>query len=632
MGTRDVSSTTRYAFNLLDNKNWKTFSFKAKNKFQDEGRWKYIDEPPVPKTITTQSPALSPGTGMIDIEIVNPDYAAWAEGNAKMMCRIVEMVAPDAADLIWLQMGRVCSWGSCAASRRPRRSLKFIYAVCAVHHIKYESPGILENSIHYYGNGRKYIYPCFPAYHLLLPMHAVPRACWAAPTRRPFPEQNARAWGRRWGAWGAGPLASGACRGRRRGWGAAGGRVGACAPGVLTGTRSGRDDWGALGALARSGRGRAGALASGARRAHGSTVRSGRAVPGPPDADALGEHPRGGRAGGKRSPTSHTAAPTSGGMCAAPHRRAPSPLAVLYRAPCPSAKIGVAGHAVGGEAANSGPTPHTPSPVSGRPCTAFPSSRALAARCSAPRTPPVGKNRGCGARSRRGGGKRRAHPPHTVPGVGTAVRRVPAVPRPRRSLFRAARPACWVAGRAAGGEAANGGPTPHTPWDGRAPRSCRPAPSPLAVPWLAPHPSAKIGVAGRAAGGEAANGGPTPHIPWDGRAPRSCRPAPSPLAVPQLAPHPSATNGVAGRAAGGEAENGGPTSHISSPVLGRPCAVFLPSRALAARCSAPRTPPVGWRAGRRLTAGPPPTHLPPTLPGLGTAVPVPPHPPLRKFS
>ncbi|KAJ7778676.1 hypothetical protein DFH07DRAFT_1033377 [Mycena maculata] len=95
MGTRDASSSTCYAFNLLDKSNWKTFSFKAKNKFEDEGHWQYISDPPVPEKIITQSPAASPATGTIDVVTNNPAYAAGVEGNAKTMHRIVEMVSDN---------------------------------------------------------------------------------------------------------------------------------------------------------------------------------------------------------------------------------------------------------------------------------------------------------------------------------------------------------------------------------------------------------------------------------------------------------------------------------------------------------------------------------------------------------
>ncbi|KAJ7754912.1 hypothetical protein B0H14DRAFT_3512430 [Mycena olivaceomarginata] len=94
MGTPDVS-TPCYLFNQLADKNWKTFSFKAKNKFEDEDHWKYVAEPIVPPTLIVQRPAVSPATGMVDTEIVNPEYAEWKKGNDKTMRRIVEMVSDD---------------------------------------------------------------------------------------------------------------------------------------------------------------------------------------------------------------------------------------------------------------------------------------------------------------------------------------------------------------------------------------------------------------------------------------------------------------------------------------------------------------------------------------------------------
>jgi hypothetical protein len=74
MGT-DVSSATRYTFNLLDNKNWKTFSFKAQSKLEDEERWTYVVGPVVPPTVVVQRTTVLPATGTVDTEIVNPGYA-----------------------------------------------------------------------------------------------------------------------------------------------------------------------------------------------------------------------------------------------------------------------------------------------------------------------------------------------------------------------------------------------------------------------------------------------------------------------------------------------------------------------------------------------------------------------------
>jgi mevalonate pyrophosphate decarboxylase len=96
MGTRDVSSsTTRYAFNLLDNTNWEAWSYKVEAKLEDEDRWKFIIGPWVFPTITVQRPAVSPATGMVDEIVTNPAYADWCKGDEKTKRRIIEMVNDD---------------------------------------------------------------------------------------------------------------------------------------------------------------------------------------------------------------------------------------------------------------------------------------------------------------------------------------------------------------------------------------------------------------------------------------------------------------------------------------------------------------------------------------------------------
>ncbi|KAJ7687226.1 hypothetical protein B0H17DRAFT_842623, partial [Mycena rosella] len=84
-----------YNFTLLDNKNWKTFSFKAKSKLEDEDRWKYIAKPAALQTLVVQRPATAPATGTVSTRIPNPAYADWETGDAKTMRRITEMVSDD---------------------------------------------------------------------------------------------------------------------------------------------------------------------------------------------------------------------------------------------------------------------------------------------------------------------------------------------------------------------------------------------------------------------------------------------------------------------------------------------------------------------------------------------------------
>jgi hypothetical protein len=99
MGPPDVS-TRGYQFNQLDKKNWKTFSWKAQNKFEDEDQWQYIIGPPVTEMLIVQRPALASAMGTVDTKIVNPDYADWKKGNDKTMRRIAEMVQDDQVQYI----------------------------------------------------------------------------------------------------------------------------------------------------------------------------------------------------------------------------------------------------------------------------------------------------------------------------------------------------------------------------------------------------------------------------------------------------------------------------------------------------------------------------------------------------
>jgi hypothetical protein len=93
MGTRGVSSSTRYVFNLLDGKYWDTWSFKAQLKLEDEERWKYITGPWVFPTIMVQQPAVSPATGTVEAQVANPAYPEWRKGDEKTRRRIIEMVS-----------------------------------------------------------------------------------------------------------------------------------------------------------------------------------------------------------------------------------------------------------------------------------------------------------------------------------------------------------------------------------------------------------------------------------------------------------------------------------------------------------------------------------------------------------
>src|ERR1700761_7180970 len=95
MGTRDVSSSTRYNFNLLDGTNWDTWSYKAEQKLEDEDRWKYITGPWVFPTTISQQAAVAPEMGTVTVEVVNPAYAEWHQGDAKTKRRIAEMVSDD---------------------------------------------------------------------------------------------------------------------------------------------------------------------------------------------------------------------------------------------------------------------------------------------------------------------------------------------------------------------------------------------------------------------------------------------------------------------------------------------------------------------------------------------------------
>src|ERR1700761_6703105 len=95
MGPEAVSSSTRYAFNLLDSKNWDTWSFKVQSKLEDEERWKYITGPWIFSTMIVQQPNASSATGTVDTEVPNPAYPDWRKGDEKTRRRIVEMVSDD---------------------------------------------------------------------------------------------------------------------------------------------------------------------------------------------------------------------------------------------------------------------------------------------------------------------------------------------------------------------------------------------------------------------------------------------------------------------------------------------------------------------------------------------------------
>ncbi|KAJ7343877.1 hypothetical protein DFH08DRAFT_810415 [Mycena albidolilacea] len=84
MGTLAVSSSTRYAFNLLDSKNWDTWSFKVQSKLEDEERWKYITGPWVFPTMIVQQTAVSPATGTVDAEVSNPVYPDWRKATTRL--------------------------------------------------------------------------------------------------------------------------------------------------------------------------------------------------------------------------------------------------------------------------------------------------------------------------------------------------------------------------------------------------------------------------------------------------------------------------------------------------------------------------------------------------------------------
>jgi hypothetical protein len=137
MGTPDVSSTTRYAFNLLDSKNWKTFSFKAQNKLEDEDRWQYISKPAVLSTIVVQRPAVSPATGTVETTIVNPDYADWEKGNAKTMRRITEMVSDDQVAYIMDATSAAEMWNNLRTIYEPTGMLSMIATQDKLNNIKY---------------------------------------------------------------------------------------------------------------------------------------------------------------------------------------------------------------------------------------------------------------------------------------------------------------------------------------------------------------------------------------------------------------------------------------------------------------------------------------------------------------
>lgn len=137
MGTRDVSST-RYTFNLLDSKNWKTFSFKAQNKLEDEDRWTFIVDTAVPPTIVVQQPAVSPATGMVATSIVNPDYADWEKGNAKTMRRITEMVSDDQVAYIRDAKTAAEMWNNLRAIYEPTGMLSMMAIHEKLANIKYK--------------------------------------------------------------------------------------------------------------------------------------------------------------------------------------------------------------------------------------------------------------------------------------------------------------------------------------------------------------------------------------------------------------------------------------------------------------------------------------------------------------
>ena len=137
MGPGDASSVTRYTFNQLDSKNWKTFSYKAKSKLEDEDRWQYIAKPAVLPTIVVRQPAVSPAMGTVNVTIINPDYADWEKGNLKTMRRITEMVSDDQVAYIMDATTAAEMWTNLRTIYEPTGMLSMIATHEKLANIKY---------------------------------------------------------------------------------------------------------------------------------------------------------------------------------------------------------------------------------------------------------------------------------------------------------------------------------------------------------------------------------------------------------------------------------------------------------------------------------------------------------------